>query len=134
MYLRKFDNVLPEEKIETGIVKHQEVVHSVRDYLLVIKCLLSNNYMLAVYIISVIVTYSRATLILLQPIKFHEYLAWTQTDLAIFNIIIIVGGSFVAAITISILTKYVEDFYIFVFFNNNTTDTGSHCFSFLPYE
>ena len=110
----EFDDLLPEDKIKTGIEKRQEVVRSVGDYLLVIKCLISNKYMLAVYIISFIATYSRATLLMLQPIKFHDYLAWTQTDLAIFNIIIIIGGALVAAITLSILTQYVEDFFIFV--------------------
>ena len=80
---KEFNNLLPKEKIKTGIDKHEELVHSVRDYLLVIKCLLSNKYMLAVYIISLIATYSRGTLLMLQPIKFHDYLAWTQTDLQI---------------------------------------------------
>ena len=111
---KEFNNLLPEEKIKTGIDKHQDVVRSVKGYLLVIKCLLSNKYMLAVYIISLIATYSRGTLLMLQPIKFHDYLAWIQTDLAIFNIIIIIGVALVAAITVSILTQYVEDFFIFV--------------------
>ena len=109
---KEFDDFLPGDKIKTGLDEHKYAALSFKEYLQSIKCLLSNKYMLAVYIINIIISYSLATLFLLQPIKFHEYLAWTQTDLAIFNIIVIIGGGLTAAIAVTMLTKYVEDFFI----------------------
>ena len=132
---KEFDDLLPEDKIKTGLDEHQDVVVSVNDYLKSIKRLLSNKYMLAVYIINLIVTYCRATLILLQPIKFHDYLAWKQTDLAVFNIIVLVGGGLTVAIAVLVLTKYVEDFFIFVAAVSTIilAATDSNCFSLSPH-
>ena len=109
---KEFDDLLPDDKIKSGLDEYKDVVLSFKEYLQSIKCLLSKKYVLDAYIINIIISYSLATLFLLQPIKFHEYLAWAQTDLAIFNIIVIIGGGLLTAIAVSVLTKYVEDFFI----------------------
>ena len=52
---QEFDDLFPGDKIKTGLEEHKDVILSFKEYLQSIKCLLSNKYMLAVYIINIII-------------------------------------------------------------------------------
>ena len=109
------DTLPPEEMIKTGLPNPKRNVESIGEYLRRIKCLLSNRSMSGIYVLTVVVYYSRGTMILLQAVKFSEFLTWNQVDLAIFHIIVLVAAALPSAILVTILTKYVNDFYLLLY-------------------
>lgn len=84
-------------------------------YIIAIRTLLKNKQVLFLYGLSFFASYSRATIILLSPIKAAEYLKWSQTNLATFNIVSTFAGAIPTALTLSALSKVVNDFYFLVY-------------------
>ena len=109
---KEFDALLPEERLKTGLDKHLDNVTTIKEYMAKIKCLLSKKSLRALYVITFIVFYTRGTILLIQPAKFLEYIRWTQMDLATFYIIIIAAGAVPFSIAVTVIIKYVEDYFL----------------------
>ena len=109
---KEFDALLPEERLKTGLDKHIHNVTSIKEYMAQIQFLLSNKSLRAFYVIIFIVFYCRGTLYLLQAATFLEYIGWSQIDLATFYIILMVAAGVPFAIAVTVITKYVEDFFL----------------------
>lgn len=84
-------------------------------YLVALQTLLKNKEVLFLYALSFFCSYSRATIILLSPMKASYYLGWYQTNLATFNIISTFAGAIPTALALSALSKVVNDFYLLVY-------------------
>lgn len=83
-------------------------------YTFTIRALLRNHQAMYLYWLSFFSSFCRASLMMFIPIKSEYYLQWTQTDIAAVSLVSLVAGAFPTAILFSLLTKYVDDFYLLV--------------------
>ena len=119
---RLLGDVVSGDESEMSEAEEKEVSDEVADevsfqdkYLMAIRTLLRNKHVLFLYALSFFASYSRATIILLSPIKASLYLGWTQTNLATFNIVSTFAGAIPTALTLSALSRVVNDFYFLVY-------------------
>ena len=98
------DNLLFKKETENNVTSFTG------KYIFTLKVLLRNKYILFwlfMCIVTVFVT-------IVVPIKSEEYLNWKQKDIARLWVIFMVFGTFPTVIIISILSKYVNDFFLYL--------------------
>ena len=65
-------------------------------------------------LVPVLLTYARGLVKLVVPIKGEEYLDWKQADVASLWIIGMAVGAIPTSILITILSKYINDFFLYL--------------------
>ena len=83
-------------------------------YLVNLKTILRHEEVIFLFVLSFFYSYSRATIVLLSPIKATLYLQYTQTDLSILYIISTFAGAIPMAIALGLLSKFTEDVYLLI--------------------
>lgn len=79
-----------------------------------LKTVLQDKHILFWLAMCFLLTYSRILVPLVLPIKGKEYLNWKPPDIAKLYLIALALGSIPTMILISILTKYVNDFFLYL--------------------
>lgn len=80
-----------------------------------VKTAFSNKPVVMIFILILVTCYARGMTVMLQPVKFHQYLRWHQTDFAKFNLITAVASALPVSIAITYLSKRVSDFTLLIF-------------------
>ena len=83
-------------------------------YIFTLKVLLRNKYILFWLFMCIVTVFARGLQKIVVPIKSEEYLNWKQKDIAKLWVICMVFGTFPTLIIISILSKYVNDFFLYL--------------------
>ena len=83
-------------------------------YIFTLKVLLRNKYILFWLFMCIVTVFARGLQKIVVPIKSEEYLNWKQKDIAKLWAICMVFGTFPTLIIISILSKYVNDFFLYL--------------------
>ena len=86
-----------------------------KKYTLALKVIMKNRHIRFWYFLTFIATYARALIMIVIPIKLSEYLHWNEIDIALLWIAALCIGIMPTAIIATILSKYIEDFYQFLF-------------------
>ena len=83
-------------------------------YIITLNVLLRNKYILFWLLMGIVTVCARGFQKLVVPIKSEEYLNWKQKDIARLWVICMVLGTFPTLVIISILSKYVNDFFLYL--------------------
>ena len=83
-------------------------------YIISLKALFGNKHVLFCLAMVILQNYARGLVKIVIPIKGDEYLNWKQTDIAKLWVISSAIGSIPSMILINILTKYVNDFFLYL--------------------
>ena len=83
-------------------------------YIISLKALFGNKHILFCLAMVILQNYARGLVKIVIPIKGDEYLSWKQTDIAKLWVISSAIGSIPSMILINILTKYVNDFFLYL--------------------
>ena len=83
-------------------------------YVISLRVILKNKHIVFCLAMAVIQNYARGLIKIVAPIKAEEYLKWKQTDIAKLLVVAIAVGSIPTMISISILTKCVNDFFLYL--------------------
>ena len=83
-------------------------------YIISLKALFGNKHILFCLAMVILQNYARGLVKIVIPIKGDEYLKWKQTDIAKLWVISSVIGSIPSMILINVLTKYVNDFFLYL--------------------
>ena len=83
-------------------------------YIISLKALFGNKHILFCLAMVILQNYARGLVKIVVPIKGDEYLNWKQTDIAKLWVISSAIGSIPSMILINILTKYVNDFFLYL--------------------
>ena len=86
-----------------------------KKYTLALKAIMKSRHIRFWYFLTFIATYARALIMIVIPIALSEYLHWNEIDIALLWIAALCTGIIPTAIITSILSKYFEDFYQFLF-------------------
>ena len=118
-YTIKNDHVL-RASLETNYKKYDNETTQFKEhtfnkkYLTALKSVLQDKHILFWLIMSILVTYARNLVKLILPIKGKEYLNWKPPDIAKLYLIALAIGSIPTMILITILARYVNDFYLYL--------------------
>ena len=83
-----------------------------KKYLIALKAVFRNKHVIFWLGTCVLLTYARGLVKLVVPIKGEEYLDWRQADVASLWIIGMAIGAIPTSILITILSKYLNDFFL----------------------
>ena len=83
-------------------------------YIISLKVLFGNKHIFFCLAMVILQNYARGLVKIVIPIKGDEYLSWKQTDIAKLWVISSAIGSIPSMILINILTKYVNDFFLYL--------------------
>ena len=83
-------------------------------YVTSLRIILKNKHIVFCLAMAVIQNYARGLIKIVVPIKAEEYLKWKQTDIAKLLVVAIAVGSIPTMILISVLTKCVNDFFLYL--------------------
>ena len=86
-----------------------------KKYTLALKAIMKSRHIRFWYFLTFITTYARALIMIVIPIKLSEYLHWNEIDIALLWIAALCTGIIPTAITATVFSKYIEDFYQFLF-------------------
>ena len=79
-----------------------------------LRTIFKNRHVVFCLAMAVVQNYARGLIKLVIPIKAEEYLNWKQTDVAKFVIISMAVGSIPTMILISIVTKFMNDYFLYL--------------------
>ena len=85
-----------------------------KKYLTALKFVFQDKHILFWLVMCILVTYARNLITLVLPIKGKEYLNWKPPDIAKLYLIALALGSIPTMILITILTRYVNDFFLYL--------------------
>ena len=85
-----------------------------KKYLIALKAVFRNKHVIFWLGTCVLLTYARGLVKLVVPIKGEEYLDWKQADVASLWIIGMAVGAIPTSILITILSKYINDFFLYL--------------------
>jgi len=77
-------------------------------------CLFKEKHIMFLYFFVTYAAYIRMTIVLLEPIKANDYYDWTENDLAIFSLVVQLGGVIPMALFLLIFGKYLSDYFVFI--------------------
>ena len=83
-------------------------------YIISLKALFGNKHILFCLAMVILQNYARGLVKIVTPRKEDEYLSWNQIDIAKLWVISSAIGSIPSMILINILTKYVNDFFLYL--------------------
>ena len=83
-------------------------------YIISLKVLFGNKHIFFCLAMVILQNYARGLVKIVTPIKGDEYLSWKQIDIAKLWVISSAIGSIPSMILINILTKYVNDFFLYL--------------------
>ena len=83
-------------------------------YIFTLKILLRNKYILFWLFMCIVTVFARGLQKIVVPIKSEEYFNWNQKDIARLWVTCMVIGTFPTLIIITILSKYVNDFFLYL--------------------
>ena len=103
-----------DEKRQIFDSKDYDEISFNEKYLIALKAVFQNKHIIFWLGTCVLVTYARGLIKLVVPIKGEEYLDWKQADVASLWIIGMAIGAIPASILITILSKYINDFFLYL--------------------
>ena len=83
-------------------------------YITSLRTIFKNRHVVFFLAMAVVQNYARGLIKIVMPIKAQEYLNWKQTDIAKFVVISMAVGSIPTMILISIVTKFVNDYFLYL--------------------
>ena len=95
-------------------INNIEAVSFNEKYLITLKAVFQNKHIAFCLAMCILLPYARGLAKLVVPIKAEEYFHWKQTDVARLWIISMIIGAILTMILISILAKFVNDFFLFL--------------------
>ena len=96
------------------IIKSSHRLSFNQKYITSLRTIIKNRHVVFSLAMAVVQNYARGLIKIVVPIKAEEYLNWKQTDVAKFVVISMAAGSIPAMILISILTKFVNDYFLYL--------------------
>ena len=103
-----------DEKRQIFDSKDYDEISFNKKYFIALKAVFQNKHIIFWLGTCVLVTYARGLIKLVVPIKGEEYLDWKQADVASLWIIGMAIGAIPASILITILSKYINDFFLYL--------------------
>ena len=83
-------------------------------YLISLKAIFRHKHIVFCLAMSVLLTYARGLIKIVVPIKGEEYLNWGEIDVATLWVIPLTAGCIPIMILLTILTKYINDFFLYL--------------------
>ena len=96
------------------ITKSNHMLSFNQKYVTSLRAILKNRHIVFCLAMAVVQNYARGLIKIVVPIKAEEYLNWKQTDVAKFVVISMAVGKVPIMILISIIIKYVNDYFLYL--------------------
>ena len=102
------------EQLEISEINNIDALSFNKKYLITLKAVFQNKHITFCLAMCILLPYARGLAKLVVPIKAEEYFNWKQTDVAKLWIVSMIIGAILTMILISILAKFVNDFFLFL--------------------
>ena len=103
-----------QELLETSEINNADKLSFNEKYFITLKTLFQNKHIIFYLTMCILLTYFRVLAKLVVPIKGEEYFNWKQTNIAKMWVLSMTTGAIPTMVIISILAKYVNDFYLYL--------------------
>ena len=107
----EYDEVTVIKALETEDI---EELSFNEKYLTSLKSIFRHKHIVFCLAMSVLLTYARGLIKIVVPIKGEEYLNWEEIDVATLWVIPLTAGCIPIMILLTILTKYINDFFLYL--------------------
>ena len=101
-------------QIRTLETENGEELSFNENYLISLKAIFRHKHIVFCLAMSVLLTYARGLIKIVVPMKGEEYLNWDEIDVATFWVIPLAAGCIHTMILVTILTKYINDFFLYL--------------------
>ena len=96
------------------ITKSNDRLSFNQKYITSLGAIFKNRHIVFCLAMAVVQNYARGLIKIVAPIKAEEYLNWKQADVAKFIVITMAVGKIPTMILISIITKFVNDYFLYL--------------------
>ena len=102
------------EQLEISEINNIDAPSFNRKYLITLRVVFQNKHVVFCLAMCILLPYAMGLVQIVVPIKAEEYFNWKQTDVAKLWLICLIIGCILTMILIIILSKFVNDFFLFL--------------------